>query len=134
MKTLKSALENEVPENEAPSESAIPINRYGATRSDLAKASGALARLSEEVSTMGWIHGDMWRESLTKFFGQEFYEWLAELVPGNITPIQVQQMLSAHERNFKMPLPSTLVLDVKNERLRWDLSIKIIALMKQHVE
>jgi len=43
-------------------------------------------------------------------------------------------MLSAHERNFKMPLPSTVVLDVKNERLRGQLSIKIIALMKQHLE
>jgi len=63
------------------------------------------------------------------------YWWMACRSAGKVCPtIRVQEMLSAHERNFKMPLPSTVVLDVKKERLRGQLSIKIIALMKQHLE
>jgi hypothetical protein len=114
----------------------VPTNWYGARIRDLNTALRFLAEMREDVATNGWIHAEGWKDRVTRIFGPGYYELLTQWLPMDTAAIQAALQLSAHARNFDMPLPSQLATDggTADPSLSWQMGIKLIDLMRQHLD
>ena len=130
----------EQPQLDQEADSVLPATWYGAGNREIHAGLALLSSLFLDVKANGWIHANDWKERVTRSFGASFYKLLTDWVPIDVTAIQASKQLSTHAKNYNMPLPSSLVTESNGDQIAvnpdqgWEMGLKLIDLMKQHLE
>lgn len=107
---------------------------YRGGRQDLNQATRFLVQVRQDVAANGGLHLENMREAISKTFGAEFFNTLADWTPKNTTAVLGQEMLVAHAKEYGGDLkPGTVSLPLLTDRARWDMSLKLIDQELQHI-
>ncbi len=124
-------------QSESLSEKLLKPDWYGASGADLRAAIRLLSRLREDVEENGWIHAEDWKPQVVRTFGENFFSMLTHWVPIKIDEIFLSEAVTEHTAIFGSQLPRARADSariVKDSRLSWQMGVKLIDLMQQHLE
>ncbi len=94
--------------------------------------------LRANIQSHGWIHGEEWREPLTKIFGGEFYGTLSDWSVQDVAAIYLAEHIAEHSKRFDIPHPALQIegntdRKVGDPRSRWEMMVKIVDLKLQQL-
>jgi len=141
LKEVSDQFKNENSDNtdksESLSEKLLKPDWYGASGADLRATIRFLSHLRGDVEANGWIHAEDWKPQVVRTFGENFFSMFSHWVPINIDAIYASEAITAHKERYGSPLPpvgSGNARILKDPRLSWQMGVKLIDLMNQHLE
>jgi hypothetical protein len=96
---------------------------------------GVAIMTAHAVKLHGWIRAVERKDAVTRAFGPGYYELLNQWAPVGVSAIQLARQLTAHAKNFDMPLPAGLATDTTtvDPTIRLHMIVKLIDREMQHL-